>query len=154
LEAFIKQNLIPLAVPVSYETLKLMKADGRKIVLTIVDDETEESSKELVKLLKAAASANRDLIFGYVGVKQLDEFADKFDTTTKLPKMVIWDKKDDYLLVSQWFLLEKKILFQFILIVLLLCIVSSFLSYLFACLILVNFYLYVCSFWYMTRKLE
>ncbi|CAJ2629731.1 unnamed protein product [Trifolium pratense] len=99
LEAFIKQNLIPLAVPVSYETLKLMKADGRKIVLTIVDDESEESSKELVKLLKAAASANRDLIFGYVGVKQLDEFADKFDTTTKLPKMVIWDKKDDYLLV-------------------------------------------------------
>ncbi|GAU15966.1 hypothetical protein TSUD_41890 [Trifolium subterraneum] len=99
LEAFIKQNLIPLAVPVSYETLKLVKADGRKIVLTIVDDETEESSKELVKLLKAAASANRDLIFGYVGVKQLDEFADKFDTTTKLPKMVVWDKNDDYLLV-------------------------------------------------------
>jgi protein disulfide-isomerase A1 len=107
LEAFIKQNLIPLAVPVSYETLKLMKADGRKIVLTIVDDETEESSKELVKLLRAAASANRDLIFGYVGVKQLDEFADKFDTTTKLPKMVIWDKKDDYLLVSLRYLPEK-----------------------------------------------
>ncbi|KEH43576.1 protein disulfide-isomerase 5-2 [Medicago truncatula] len=99
LEDFIKQNLIPLAVPVSYETLKLMKADGRKIVLTIVDDESEESSKELVKLLRAAASANRDLIFGYVGVKQLDEFADKFDTTTKLPKMVIWDKEDEYLSV-------------------------------------------------------
>ena len=96
-------------MPVSYETLKLMKADGRKIVLTIVDDESEESSKELVKLLRAAASANRDLIFGYVGVKQLDEFADKFDTTTKLPKMVIWDKEDEYLSVSLVFIPEKNI---------------------------------------------
>ncbi|KAI5399994.1 protein disulfide-isomerase 5-2 [Lathyrus oleraceus] len=99
LEDFVKQNLIPLVVPVSYETLKLIKADGRKIVLTIVEDENEERSKELVKLLRGAASANRDLIFGYVGVKQLDEFADKFDTSSKLPKMVIWDKEDDYLSV-------------------------------------------------------
>lgn len=87
-------------MPVSYETLKLIKADGRKIVLTIVEDENEERSKELVKLLRGAASANRDLIFGYVGVKQLDEFADKFDTSSKLPKMVVWDKEDDYLSVS------------------------------------------------------
>ncbi|TKY51513.1 disulfide-isomerase 5-2 [Spatholobus suberectus] len=99
LEDFVRQNLIPLAVPVSYETLKLMKADGRKIVLTIVEDEDEERSKELIKLLKAAASANRDLIFGYVGVKQLEEFAEKFDIDTKLPKMVVWDKSDDYLSV-------------------------------------------------------
>ncbi|XP_058769962.1 protein disulfide-isomerase 5-2 [Vicia villosa] len=99
LEDFVKQNLIPLVVPVSYETLKLIKADGRKIVLTIVEDENEERSKELVKLLRGAASANRDLIFGYVGVKQLDEFADKFDTSSKLPKMVVWDKEDDYLSV-------------------------------------------------------
>ncbi|CAI8584361.1 unnamed protein product [Vicia faba] len=99
LEDFVKQNLIPLVVPVSYETLKLIKADGRKIVLTIVEDENEERSKELVKLLRGAASANRDLIFGYVGVKQLDEFADKFDSSSKLPKMVIWDKEDDYLSV-------------------------------------------------------
>lgn len=100
LEDFVKQNLIPLAVPVSYDTLKLMNADGRKIVLTIVEDEDEEKSKELVKLLKAAASANRDLIFGYVGVAQLEEFAEKFDISTKLPKMVIWDGSDDYLTVS------------------------------------------------------
>lgn len=87
-------------MPVSYETLKLMKADGRKIVLTIVEDEDEETTRELIKLLKAAASANRDLIFGYVGVKQMEEFAEKFDIDTKLPKMVIWDKSDDYLSVS------------------------------------------------------
>ncbi|XP_027366421.1 protein disulfide-isomerase 5-2 [Abrus precatorius] len=99
LEDFVKQNLIPLAVPVSHDTLKLMKADGRKIVLTIVEDEDEEGSKELIKLLKAAASANRDLIFGYVGVKQLEEFAEKFDIEAKLPKMVVWDKSDDYLSV-------------------------------------------------------
>ncbi|XP_061366611.1 protein disulfide-isomerase 5-2 isoform X2 [Gastrolobium bilobum] len=100
LEDFVKQNLIPLAVPVSHDTLKLMKADGRKIVLTIVEDEDEERSRELIKLLKAAASANRDLIFGYVGVKQLEEFAENFDIGTKLPKMVVWNKSDDYLTVD------------------------------------------------------
>ncbi|KAK7270383.1 hypothetical protein RIF29_23477 [Crotalaria pallida] len=99
LEDFVKQNLIPLVVPVSYDTLKLVEADDRKIALTIVEDEDEERSRELVKLLKGAASANRDLIFGYVGVKQLEEFAEKFDIGTKLPKMVIWDKGDDYLSV-------------------------------------------------------
>lgn len=88
-------------MPVSYETLKLMKADGRKIVLTIVEDEDEETTRELIKLLKAAASANRDLIFGYVGVKQMEEFAENFDIDTKLPKMVIWDKSDDYLSVDR-----------------------------------------------------
>ncbi|KAF7811802.1 protein disulfide-isomerase 5-2 [Senna tora] len=99
LEEFVKQNLIPLAVPVSHDTLTSMKADGRKIVLTIVKDEDEEKSKELVKLLKAAASANRDLIFGYVGVAQLEEFAETFDISSKLPKMVIWDGSDHYLTV-------------------------------------------------------
>ena len=95
-----KQNLIPLAVPVSHDTLKLMESDGRTIVLTIVEDEDEERTKELIKLLKAAASANRDLIFSYVGVKQLEEFAEKFDISAKLPKMVIWNGADEYLVVS------------------------------------------------------
>ncbi|MED6111023.1 Protein disulfide-isomerase 5-2 [Stylosanthes scabra] len=99
LEDFVKQNLIPLAVPISHDTLKLMKADGRKTVLAIVEDEDEERSKELVKLLKAAASANRDLIFSYIGVRQLEEFAEKFDIDTKLPKLVVWDKSDEYLSV-------------------------------------------------------
>ncbi|XP_057721907.1 protein disulfide-isomerase 5-2 [Arachis stenosperma] len=99
LEDFVKQNLIPLAVPVSRDTLKLIQADGRKTVLAIVDDEDEERSKELVKLLKAAASANRDLIFGYVGIRQMEEFAEKFDIGTKLPKLVVWDNSDEYLSV-------------------------------------------------------
>lgn len=110
LEDFVKQNLLPLAVPMSHETLKLMKADGRKIVLTIVEDEDEEKSKELIKILKAAASANRDLIFGYVGVAQSEEFAEIFDIGTKLPKMVIWDGSDDYLTVSRFILPVKHLL--------------------------------------------
>lgn len=98
LEEFIKQNLFPLALPINYETLKLLKDDERKVVLTIMDDEADEKSKELIKLLKAAASANRDLVFGYVGFKQWEDFAESFETTkfTKLPKMVVWDRNEEY----------------------------------------------------------
>ncbi|KAK4794327.1 hypothetical protein SAY86_012321 [Trapa natans] len=45
-------------------TLNLLKDDDRKIVLTIVEDETEDEWQKLVKVLKAAASANRDLVAG------------------------------------------------------------------------------------------
>lgn len=102
LEDFIKQNLFPLAVPITYDTLKWLGDDERKIVLTIVEDEDEEKSKKLIKILKSAASANRDLVFGYVGVKQWDDFADTFGANkkTKLPKMVIWNRNEDYLTVS------------------------------------------------------
>ncbi|KAL0015877.1 hypothetical protein SO802_002946 [Lithocarpus litseifolius] len=98
LEDFIKQNMFPPVIPINHETLKALKDDDRKIVLTIVEDDTEEKSKKTFKLLKAAASANRDLIFGYVGVKQWDDFADTFGANkkTKLPKMVIWDGDVEY----------------------------------------------------------
>ncbi|XP_057973297.1 protein disulfide-isomerase 5-2 [Malania oleifera] len=101
LEDFIKQNLLPLALPINYDTLKLLKDDDRKIVLTIVEDEAAEKSKKLIKLLKAAASANRDFVFGYVGIKQWEEFADTFEANkkTKLPKMVVWDGDEEYLSV-------------------------------------------------------
>lgn len=95
---FIKQNLLPLVVPLNHETLKLLKDDERKIVLTITADENDEQSKNLFKLLKAAASANRDLVFGYVGVKQWEEFADTFGANekTKLPKMIVWNGDEEY----------------------------------------------------------
>ncbi|KAE9446399.1 hypothetical protein C3L33_21700, partial [Rhododendron williamsianum] len=98
LEAFIKQNLFPPVLPINRETLKLLKDDDRKVVLTIMEDEEDEKSKELVKLLKAAASANRDLVFGYVGFKQWEEFSESFEITkrTKLPKMVVWDGNEEY----------------------------------------------------------
>lgn len=102
LEDFIKQNLFPLALPITYDTLKSLGDDERKIVLTIVEDEDDEKSKKLIKILKSAASANHDLVFGYVGVKQWDDFADTFGANkkTKLPKMVIWNRNEDYLTVS------------------------------------------------------
>lgn len=101
LEDFLKQNFLPLTVPINYDTLKLLKNDERKIVLTILDDEDDEKSKHLIKLLKAAASANRDFIFAYVGVKQFEDFADTFEANkkTKLPKMVVWDGNEEYILV-------------------------------------------------------
>lgn len=97
-EDYIKQSLLPLALPINEETLKLLKDDQRKIALTIVEDESDEKSKDLVKLLKAAASANRDLVFGYVGFKQFEEFAESFEVNkkTQLPKMVIWDGNEEY----------------------------------------------------------
>ncbi|KAF5455911.1 hypothetical protein F2P56_025439 [Juglans regia] len=98
LEEFIKLNLFPLAIPINPDTLKSLEEDERKIVLTIVEDETEEKSKKIINLLKAAASANRDLVFGYVGVKQYEDFTDTFGVNKKtvLPKMVVWDGDEEY----------------------------------------------------------
>ncbi|XP_065882068.1 protein disulfide-isomerase 5-2 [Euphorbia lathyris] len=101
LEDFIKQNFLPLVVPMNQETLKILKDDERKIVLTIMEDEHDEKSQKLVKLLKAAAYANRDLVFGYTGAKQWEEFADSFGGSkhSELPKMVVWDGDEEYLSV-------------------------------------------------------
>ncbi|KAF2290958.1 hypothetical protein GH714_017370 [Hevea brasiliensis] len=101
LEDFIKQNFLPPAVPMNHDTLKILKHDERKIVLTIMEDESDEKSQKLIKLLKAAASANRDLVFGYVGLKQWEDFAETFGANkdSKLPKMVVWDGDEEYLSV-------------------------------------------------------
>ncbi|KAE8666401.1 Protein disulfide-isomerase 5-2 [Hibiscus syriacus] len=95
---FIKQNLLPLVVPMNQETLGQLRFDDRKIVLTIMEDANEEKSQKLIKLLKAAASANRDLVFGYVGVKQWKEFADSFgaNKNKKFPKLIIWNGDEEY----------------------------------------------------------
>ncbi|XP_073004372.1 protein disulfide isomerase-like 5-2 [Typha latifolia] len=101
LEEFIRQNQLPLAVPINMETLKLLNDDKRKIVLTIMEDELDEKSIKLVKTLRSAATANRDLVFGYVGVKQWEEFVDTFDVSksSQLPKMLVWDGNEEYQLV-------------------------------------------------------
>nr|KJB35853.1 hypothetical protein B456_006G130600 [Gossypium raimondii] len=95
---FVKQNLLPLVVPLNHETLKLLKDEERKVVLTILNDEDEDQSQNLIKLLKAAASANPDLVFSYVGVEQWEDFADKFEANqkTKLPKMIVWNGNEEY----------------------------------------------------------
>ncbi|KAM6542603.1 hypothetical protein CsatB_007050 [Cannabis sativa] len=102
LEDFVKQNMFPLVMPITYDTLKSLDNDERKIVLTIVEDENDEKSKKLIRILKSAASANRDLVFGYVGIKQWEDFADTFGANkkTKLPKMVVWNRNEDYLTVN------------------------------------------------------
>ncbi|KAF8376961.1 hypothetical protein HHK36_030332 [Tetracentron sinense] len=98
LEDFIKQHLLPLSIPINFDTLKLLKDDERKIVLTIVEDESEEKSVKLINLLKAAASANHDLVFGYVGMKQWEDFAETFEVNkkSKLPTMIVWDGDEEY----------------------------------------------------------
>ncbi|KAI4388813.1 hypothetical protein MLD38_001108 [Melastoma candidum] len=100
-EDFVKQNFLPAIVPINRDTLKVLTDDDRNIVLTIVEDEGEDLSKKLFKLLKAAAYANRDLIFAYVGINQFGEFADSFGGTGKneLPKMIVWDGNEQYLTV-------------------------------------------------------
>lgn len=115
LEDFIKQNFLPLAVPINYDTLKVLKDDERKIVLTILEDESGEKSQKLIKILKAAASANRDLVFTYVGVKQWEDFTDTFkvNKNTKLPKMVVWDGGEEYLSVSNTVIKYSKFIFFF-----------------------------------------
>lgn len=93
---------MPLSVPINHETLKMLKEETRKIVLTIVQDEMHENSAQLIRILRSAANANRDLIFSFVGVKQWEEFADGFDATksAQLPKVVVWDGNEEYELVK------------------------------------------------------
>lgn len=75
-----------------------------------MEDVVEEKSQKLINLLKAASSANRDLVFAYVGVKQWEDFADTFEANkkTKLPKLIVWDGNEEYSLVS---LISSKITF-------------------------------------------
>ncbi|CAL4887406.1 unnamed protein product [Urochloa decumbens] len=101
LEDFIRQSLLPLTVPVNRETLKLLKDDGRKVVLTILKDESDENSPRLIKVLRSAANANHDLVFGYVGVEQWLEFTETFDVKgSELPKIIVWDTKEEYEVVE------------------------------------------------------
>jgi hypothetical protein len=103
LEDFIRQSLLPATVPINRETVKLLKDDGRKVVLTILEDESDESSLQLIKVLRSAANANHDLVFGYVGVKQWEEFTETFDVkVSQLPKIVVWDTKEEYEVVSRF----------------------------------------------------
>lgn len=102
MEEFIQQSLLPLTLPISPDSLKLLKDDKRKIVLTIFEDETHYEAKQFIKLLRGAASANREFVFAYVSFNQWQEFAEAFevDGKTSLPKMVVWDGNEIYFSVS------------------------------------------------------
>ena len=101
--------MIPLILPINQDSLKSLRDDDRKVVLTILEDEVDDKSKEVIKVLKAAASANRDLVFGYVGLKQWGDFVESFEVykKTPLPKMVIWDGDEEYYTVSDGFTFSK-----------------------------------------------
>lgn len=101
--------MLPLILPINQDSLKLIRDDDRKVVLTILEDEADEKSTELIKVLKSAASANRDLIFGYVGLKQFEEFVESFGIykKTPLPKMIVWDGDEEYHTVSDSFISQK-----------------------------------------------
>ena len=81
----------------------MLNDDERKVVLTILEDDSDENSTQLVQILRSAASANRDLVFGYVGIKQWDEFVETFDVSksSQLPKLLVWDRNEEYELVSK-----------------------------------------------------
>jgi protein disulfide-isomerase A1 len=102
LDDFIRQSLLPKTLPISAETLKMLKDDDRKVVLTVVEDESDETSMQLIKVLRSAANANHDLVFGYVGVKQWEEFTKPFhdSKSSQLPNMVVWDKDEEYEVVE------------------------------------------------------
>lgn len=102
LEDFIRQNQLPLVVPINFDSLKLLNDDKRKIVITIVHDVVDEKSLKLIKTLRAAANANRDLVFGYVGVEQWEEFVDTFGVNkgSELPKLLIWEGTEEYHIVE------------------------------------------------------
>lgn len=103
LEDFVRQSLLPLVVPINTETLRMLNDDERKVVLTIVEDDSDGNSTQLVQVLRSAANANRDLVFGYVGIRQWDEFVETFDVSksSQLPKLLVWDRNEEYELVSK-----------------------------------------------------
>lgn len=102
LDDFIRQSLLPKTVPITAETVKMLKDDDRKVVLTVMEDESDENSMQLIKVLRSAANANHDLVFGYVGVKQWEEFTEPFhdSKSSQLPKMVVWDKDEEFEVVE------------------------------------------------------
>ncbi|KAF8714749.1 hypothetical protein HU200_027272 [Digitaria exilis] len=102
LEDFVRQSLLPLVVPINTETLRMLNDDERKVVLTIVEDDSDGNSTQLVQVLRSAANANRDLVFGYVGIRQWDEFVETFDVSksSQLPKLLVWDRNEEYELVD------------------------------------------------------
>ncbi|KAJ8431453.1 hypothetical protein Cgig2_014946 [Carnegiea gigantea] len=101
LEEIIKQNLLPLCLPLNSDTMSLLRDEERKIVLTLVEDENNEKSKQLIKLLKAAAAANRDFLYAYVGLQQYRGLVESFiSNKTELPKMLVWDGNEEYFTVG------------------------------------------------------
>ncbi|CAD6260851.1 unnamed protein product [Miscanthus lutarioriparius] len=102
LEDFVTAIPSPFGCPNQYRDTKMLNDDQRKVVLTILEDDSDENSTQLVKILRSAANANRDLVFGYVGIKQWGRVCGDFDVSksSQLPKLLVWDRGEEYELVD------------------------------------------------------
>lgn len=92
---FIKRNLLALVTPLTLDSLKFVKEDGRPNVVTILDKENTLESDEFIKKMKAAAKTHRTFVFTSVVASQWPKFVRPFRLGRKpvLPTVIIWDEK-------------------------------------------------------------
>ena len=98
---FVSQNLLPLVTPMTWETLRLVKEDGRPVVVAVLESDSTPEAKDFIKKLKMAAPAFRKFVFTYVVGPEWPEFLRPFyiRKDTKLPTVFVWDD-DTFVLVS------------------------------------------------------
>jgi hypothetical protein len=101
---FVKQNLLPRVNEVTQENLRKLLDDGRPIALTILRDDSSTQSISFVKMLKAAAPANRGFIFAYVDSLKWRSFCQTFQIHrySNFPRLVIWDGGTTFFEVSNY----------------------------------------------------
>lgn len=92
---FVKRNLLALVTPLTLDSLKFVKEDGRPNVVTILDKENTLESDEFIKKMKAAAKTHRTFVFTSVVASQWPKFVRPFRLGRKpvLPTVIIWDEK-------------------------------------------------------------
>ena len=99
---FVGQNLLPRVNEVTPEDLRKLRNDGRPIALAILKEESSTHSLLFIKMLKAAAPANRAFVFAYVDSLKWPSFCRTFhiDKHSNFPEFIIWDGSSTYFEVS------------------------------------------------------
>ncbi|KAG0602866.1 hypothetical protein M758_10G047600 [Ceratodon purpureus] len=97
---FVAQNLLPLVTPITGETLRPVKEDGRPVVVAVLDSDGTPEAKQFIKKLKMAAPAYRKFVFTYVVGPEWPDFLRPFyiKKDTKLPTVFVWE--DDTFVTS------------------------------------------------------
>jgi len=110
-EEFVQQNLLPLVTPLTGETVRPVKEDGRPVVVTVLESDSTPEAKHFIKKLKMAAPAYRKFVFTYVVAPEWPEFLRSFyiRKDTKLPTVFVWDD-DAFVMVS----LQRNTLFSIV----------------------------------------
>lgn len=93
LPKFIKQNLVPLVIPLTVDNLELLKEDGRPHVVAVLESGTTPEAKAFIGKMKGAARANRAFVFSHVVASQWPKFVRPFNLGKKpvLPTVLIWE---------------------------------------------------------------